>query len=146
METPYNKKKNALQGYKIEVLPEIGDFIIKLGHITGINVKKFICVDGEALLSLSKSEENEYCILNADFKDENGESLLKIVDNEWQSSLVNWDIECVGPKITIRKRKNKLSLVLNKKSDNFIEIERIKMKHRGVDIFYDGKKRKRIYI
>lgn len=139
MKLPYNIKNNCVNGYEIEVIPELGDFKIKLGNITGINVKNFLCVDGEPLLSLSKSEGNEYCILNADFKDKNGKSILKIVDNEWNSNLDNWDIECIGPKITIRDKNGTLDLVLNKKETNFIEIERINMKHRDIHIYYDGK-------
>ncbi|MGL4253108.1 MAG: hypothetical protein ACRCR2_03495, partial [Fusobacteriaceae bacterium] len=68
-----------------------------------------------------------------------GKSILKIIDNEWWCSKTNWDIEITGTKITIRECKGKYDLILNKKEDNFIEIERINMKHKDVNIYFDGK-------
>lgn len=139
MEIPYNLHADKVKGYEIEILPEIGPFKVKLGNIIGENVKNFLCVDGEPLLSLRKSEGNELCILNADFKNKQGESILKIIDNEWIASKESWDIECIGTKIIIREKKGEYNLILNKKNINFIEIERINMQHRGVQIFFDGK-------
>lgn len=138
MLNPYNLQKNEIKGYELEIIPSLGDFTVKLGNVTAINTKNFLCVDNEALLSFSKGEGNEMCILNANFKDKRGNSILRIVNNEWYSSILNWDMECIGTRIKIRETRGKYSLIFNKK-DNYIDIEYINIKHRGVKIFFDGK-------
>lgn len=108
---------------------------IKIGTLTCRSVEKLIEVDGESIFSIQKPEcEGAPFRISALLTDRDGREILKIIDNEWITTTDSWDVEVVGPRITIRKSLGDISLVLRTESPHSLIIERLEMEHRGVKI------------
>ena len=108
---------------------------IKIGTLSCENVDSLIRIDGECIFSVKKPEcEGAPFRINAYLADRDGNEVLKIVDNEWVTSISNWDVEVVGPRITIRKNLGDISLVLRTEAPHSLIVERLQMVHRGVQI------------
>jgi hypothetical protein len=108
---------------------------IKIGTLTCQSVESLIQIDGESIFSIKKPEcEGAPFRINAFLADRDGSEILKIVDNEWVTTTANWDVEVVGPRITIRKNLGDISLVLRTESPHSLIVERLEMVHRGVRI------------
>jgi hypothetical protein len=61
-----------------------------------------IRICGDEVFSISgPADLGQPFLLNARFFDQNGQPILDIVENEWRSSSENWDVEVVGPRISI---------------------------------------------
>lgn len=109
--------------------------IVKIGTLTCKNVESLIQIDGESILSIKKPEgEGTPFRINAYLTDRDGVEILKITDNEWVTSTSNWDVEVVGPKITIRKNLGDITLILRTEAPHTLIVERLEMIHRGVRI------------
>lgn len=72
-------------------------------------------------------------LLSGVFCDSVGRDALVIKDNEWSVSTGNWDVECVGPRITIRSGPGDIVLVLKLNPPHGIIVERINMLFEGLD-------------
>ncbi|MDN3685568.1 hypothetical protein QW180_26425 [Vibrio sinaloensis] len=111
---------------------------MKIGTLTcKKNVESLIQIDGESIFFYQKKPECEGAPfrINAYLADRDGaEVLKKITDNEWVTSTSNWDVEVVGPKITIRKALGDITLVLRTEAPHSLIVERLEMVHRGVKI------------
>lgn len=108
---------------------------IKIGTLLCRSVDSLIQVDGESIFSIKKPEcEGAPYRVNAFIADRDGREILKIVENEWVTTTKNWDVEVVGPRITIRKGLGDISLALRTESPHSLIIERLEMEHRGVKI------------
>ncbi|EPN8226804.1 SEC-C metal-binding domain-containing protein [Vibrio alginolyticus] len=108
---------------------------VKIGTLTCKNVESLIQIDGESIFSIKKPEcEGAPFRINAYLADRDGAEVLKITDNEWVTSTSNWDVEVVGPKITIRKALGDITLVLRTEAPHSLIVERLEMVHRGVKI------------
>ncbi|TCV17902.1 CRISPR-associated Cas5-like protein [Vibrio crassostreae] len=108
---------------------------VKIGTLTCKNVESLIQIDGESIFSIKKPEcEGAPFRINAYLADRDGTEVLKITDNEWVTSTSNWDVEVVGPKITIRKGLGDITLVLRTEAPHSLIVERLEMVHRGVKI------------
>lgn len=100
--------------------------------VTFYNCTHLIVVNGHPLFSiLPPQEENSPALLSGVFYDSDGRDALVIHENEWSVSTENWDVECIGPKITIRNAPGNIVLVLNLNPPQGITIERL-------DMFFDG--------
>ena len=87
--------------------------IVKIGTLTCKNVESLIQIDRESIFSIKKPEcEGAPFRIDALLADRDGIEILKIKDNEWMTSTSNWDVEVVGPKITIRKNLGNITLIL----------------------------------
>ena len=93
---------------------------IKLGTLICKNVDSLINIDGESIFSVKRPECTG--------------SPFRIVNNEWVTSTLNWDVEVIGAKITIRKNSGNISLVLRSEAPHTLIIERLEMMHHGVKI------------
>lgn len=108
---------------------------IKIGTLTCRSVETLIEVNGESIFSIQKPEcEGAPFRISALLADLDGREILKIVDNEWITTTNNWDVEVVGPRITIRKSLGNISLVLRTEPPHSLIIERLEMEHQGVKI------------
>ncbi|HDM8161811.1 TPA: SEC-C domain-containing protein [Vibrio harveyi] len=108
---------------------------VTIGTLTCKNVESLIQIDGESIFSIKKSEcEGAPFRINAYLADRDGVEVLKITDNEWITSTANWDVEVVGPKITIRKNLGDITLALRTEAPHSLIVERLEMVHRGVKI------------
>lgn len=68
--------------------------------------------------------------ISALFTDEHGCPVLRLVDNAWEGSTENWDIEVVGSRIAVRNRDGILSLKLRLEPPGVIVIEHLDMRFR----------------
>ncbi len=72
--------------------------------------------------------------ISANLKNSQGETILCILENEWQTSSDNWDCTVEGTRITIRSESRSIDLVLRVEPPNKIIIERLHMEHLGCTI------------
>jgi hypothetical protein len=112
---------------------------VRLGTNTFLNISKLINIFGDDVLSIDPPEEpNGPFRLSAEFRDENGTQIFTIDQNNWQTPAENWDVEIVGPKISIRERERKISLCLVSVPPTSLIVERMNMFHRGVQLSVDS--------
>ena len=108
---------------------------IVIGALRARNVKTLIRLYGDEILSIRPPDTaGSPFLVNAWLCDIEGNEVLKIVDNEWQTRAENWDVIVVGPRISIRRGPGDVVLVLRAEPPERLIIERINMFHRGVVI------------
>lgn len=108
---------------------------ITVGGFTGTNLDTLIEIFGTKVLSISAPAEAHMPFsINALVTDRNGNTILRIEDNEWQSSIENWDVETGGGKITIRHGPGDIILVIRSEPPNKLIFERLDMYHQGTSI------------
>lgn len=108
---------------------------IILGQLTCKDVRCLLCLDGDEIFSVSPPTALGLPFrINADIRDANGQTILRIVDNEWRSEVTNWDVDVIGPVITIRNAPRSISLALRSEPPDRIVIERLDMNHKGHSI------------
>ena len=91
------------------------------------------------LFSISSPEfEGESFRLSGHFTDANGVVTLVIKDNEWMAASDSWDVEVVGPRITIREKFRKVHLVLRADPPYGLIVEKVDMLLGGYRFFADG--------
>lgn len=101
--------------------------------VTFYDCAHLIMVNGRSLLSVRPPQEvSSPMLLSGVFCDSVGRDALVIKDNEWSVSTGNWDVECVGPRITIRSGPGDIVLVLKLNPPHGIIVERIDMLFEGV--------------
>lgn len=112
--------------------------IVYFGKTLFYSHKSILSIDNHDILSLSAPEQlgGPYK-LKALFYDIDSTPILSIEDNIWQGSIENWDIQCVGTRISIRQKKGDLSLVLNNIPREKIVIEKIRMRYKHYEIIGD---------
>ncbi|WP_082061111.1 hypothetical protein [Pseudomonas sp. MRSN 12121] len=105
---------------------------VKFAGVSFINCKVLVQVRGVDMLSVSPPEEPGAPFLLSGFlADATGATTLKIVDNVWSAGDSNWDVEVVGPLITIRRGPGDIALQVRAIPPHAISIERIDMQFEG---------------
>jgi hypothetical protein len=66
-------------------------------------------------------------LLSGVFVDTTGATRLIIVDNVWSAIDGNWDVEVVGPRITIRRGRGDIALKIKVMPPHTLAIEKIDM-------------------
>lgn len=66
--------------------------------------------------------------ISATFTDEAGIPVLELIENGWEGSTANWDIEIIGPRITVRSQSGTIPLRLRLDPPGIIVIERLDMR------------------
>lgn len=108
---------------------------IVLGRMRCTNVKTLISFDGESVLTILPPLSIGLPFrVNANLRNEVGNSVLEIVDNEWRTPITNWDVDISGALITIRRGLGDIVLVIKSEPPHRIVIERLNMYHRGHQI------------
>jgi len=103
---------------------------VAFGAVTFTAVTNLIEVNGQSILSLLPPEEGSaFYRLSGVFTDSTGKATLKIVDNEWSAGIENWDIECVGPRITVRSGPRDIALILKSEPPHRLVIEKLHMRY-----------------
>jgi len=109
--------------------------IIVLGTITFEETPILVEAFGDPLLKIDTPEEDGGPFrLSGIFYNNVGEEIFKIVENEWQGSTENWDIEIVGPQITIRRATREIALQIRTDPPSKLTIERLDMYYKGFRI------------
>jgi len=108
---------------------------IIFGTLKGKNIGTLIRVYGDEILSIAPPEqEGAPFLINAFLCDREGNVIFAIKNNEWVTPTSNWDVEVVGPRITIRKKLGDILLCLRSEPPHRLIIERLDMFHKGVQI------------
>lgn len=111
---------------------------VYFGRTLFYSQKSIISIDGNDILSLTQpSQPNEPYTLNAIFHNYDEKPILTIENNIWYGKLDNWDIQCVGTRISIRQKKGNFVLILNNIPRERLVVERIKMKFKQYEIVGD---------
>lgn len=101
---------------------------IKIGGFTLSNCMIPLQIHGSDLIRVQKPEKNGAPFrLSANLYNQNGKRTLIIDENEWIADTNNWDIETIGPRITIRESHRNVNLVIRALPPDGIAIERIQM-------------------
>ena len=94
---------------------------------------------GVDLLSFKPPEEpGSPFLLSGLLSDVTRATTLRIVDNEWFAGDENWDVEVVGPVITIRRGLGDIALKIRVMPPHALVIERIDMQCEGYFIKGEG--------
>lgn len=94
--------------------------------------RTLIQIRGVDVLSIRPPEEPGSPVLLSGFlADSTGATTLKIVDNEWSAGDENWDVEVVGPRITIRRGPGDIALQIRVLPPHKLTIERIDLQFEG---------------
>ena len=141
--------KSKQQGFSNEAF-DFGSEPIEI-QFAGVffkNCDHLIRVGTISILSLSNpEEEGSPYLISGRFGDETGAATLKIENNIWSVGADNWDVECVGSRITIRKGPGDIVLVLKSEPPYRLIVERLNMEFEGMyfrgnteklEISYDG--------
>lgn len=108
---------------------------IVLGHAEITDTSTILEVHGEQLIKVEPPEENGGPFrLSALFYDRLGKEIFRIVQNEWQGPITNWDIEIKGPKITIRDAPKEVILLIHAEPPDKLVIEKLDMFYKGARV------------
>lgn len=126
------KCKAKVQGFASKFLDFHSEPIkIQLAGFTFYDCRYLIVVNDVPLLAVSPPEVGgQPVLLTGRFADTTGKVSLTIEDNAFYANA--WDVECVGPRITIRKAKGDVSLVLRLEPPTGLVVEQLDMFFQGV--------------
>jgi len=106
---------------------------IAFAGVTFSDCDRLIEVNGFPILAIRPPEApSQPYRLSGRFADETGEITLKIEDNIWSAGADNWDVECIGPRITIRSGPRNVALILKAEPPTRLVIEKLNMQFEGV--------------
>jgi len=83
---------------------------------------------GQDLICVVPGRQGEPGMISAVFTDESGCEVLRLVENAWVGSLDNWDIEVVGQRLMVRRKRGEVSLQLRLDPAGRIVVERLDMR------------------
>ena len=130
-----NKAPKCLQqGYANEAF-DFGSkpITVEFAGVTFSNCEQLITVFGIPVLSIKEPEHHhEPFRLSGRFCDDAGAATLKIEDNVWSVGADCSDVECVGPRIIIRKEPREIVLQVKSEPPERLVIERLNMEFEGV--------------
>jgi len=108
---------------------------IILGSFTAYKVKVLVEIDGEEIFSVLPPERlGGPFRINARLSDPDGKPILEIVENEWRTFSENWDVELVGPRLSVRRNPGEIIMILRSEPPHRVVVERLQMQHRGTSI------------
>jgi hypothetical protein len=142
-----NKNPKCLQkGFSSEFFDINTDrFEVILGSSSWINPKTVLEISGEPLLQIEPPDAEEAPLrISAKFYDIAGNEIFRIIQNEWQSLITNWDIEVKGPRIKIRNAPRKIILVIRAEPPSRLVVERLNMFYKSTQII--GREGKEIKV
>lgn len=109
--------------------------IVMLGNNEFRRCKIILEIAGERVLWFNRPEyRDDGLCLNARIRNEKGEIVFEIIDNEWRIGDDLWDVDTSGNGILIRSRTCVFSLILRFKPPETIKIERADIQHRGTRV------------
>lgn len=126
------------QGYANEMFDfGVGGIEVLFAGISFTNCPDLIVVNDYPVLSIAPPEaQGEPFRLSGRFADRHGKTTLLIIENTFRSSVGNWDVEWVGPRLIVRRAAGEIALSLALHPPHRIDIERIDMFFKGV--FFRG--------
>lgn len=108
---------------------------VKFAGVKFHNCQHLIVVNEQPILSVKPSEHPDGpMLLSGVFCNSIGQETLLIHENEWHAKTDNWDVECIGARITIRSAPGEFALVIRMEVPGGLVIERLDMLYEGVRI------------
>lgn len=108
---------------------------IVLGTLTATHVRSLLTIDGEDVFSIAQPVvPHGPFTVNASLYDQGGRQTVKIVSNEFQAEVSNWDVEITGPRVTVRSAPGKFDLVIRMEPPHRLVIERLDMVYKNLSI------------
>lgn len=109
---------------------------ISLGGALFVNPRAVLSIMGEELFSVERPEEPGAPFrISGRFYNSAGELMFRIVENEWQGRIENWDIEIAGKTITIRRDHREIALKMTVVPRQDLRIDPLDMSYQGVRVF-----------
>lgn len=106
-----------------------GDAVLAFGDLVyAPAVQTVLRFYGDNLIQLSPGADGDPGAISAVFTDDDGNCVLELEENEWVGSLDAWDIEVVGPRISVRKRLGVIALQLRLDPPGRVVVERLDMR------------------
>jgi hypothetical protein len=94
-----------------------------------------IQVRGENILQFDPPEDgSKVTRISASLRDSAGSQFLRIVENEWQVIIGNWDFQFIGNRYIFKDAFNAPMLILRMEPPNFIAIELLRTSVEGMPI------------
>lgn len=116
-----------------------GEFRLKLGDsistYSGLKEGETFApfaIDGQPVISFTNDQGD--ILLNFDFKDERGNTILLVENSELILSVGFWDIEWIGQKLTLRESERSVLLELVLSPPGMVSIDRGFLQYNGVEI------------
>lgn len=111
---------------------------VRLGTLTALRPRTILRVFGENVIEVAPPEQTGGPFrISAVFSDKEGREIFRIKDNVWETPIGNWDVEIVGPRITLRSAPRALLLQLRVEPPDLLVIERLEMYYQGTHINCD---------
>lgn len=111
---------------------------IRIGGIEIHNCKYILVINDMPLISiLPPLEEGQPVRVSGFFTDGDGNQTLTLLNNEWSADTGSWDVESIGPVITIRSGPRNISLKIRLNPPHSLSIEQLQMKFEGYYIKCD---------
>ncbi|NOS72267.1 MAG: HNH endonuclease [Verrucomicrobia bacterium] len=111
---------------------------IIIGDITIYRPDYVLRMFGRNLLELKGAETPGGPVrISGWFYDGSDKLMSAVEDNCWKGPIENWDIETIGPRITIRRGPGDIALVLRTEARKALIIERLDMFYQGVRVYAD---------
>ncbi len=112
---------------------------LRFGGVLLKNCQTPIQVGGYPLISIKPPEgPGAPFLFSGTFTDSKGEVTLVIEDNEWKAYTRSWDVQVLGPRITIREGHRKIHLVLKANPPDELVVERLSMLLAGMKFEANG--------
>lgn len=108
---------------------------IVLGTLVTMNVRSLLTIDGEDVFSIAPPlvSHGPFSV-NASLYDKDGRQTIKIVSNEFQAEVSNWDVEITGPRVAVRSGPGNFDLVIRMEPPHRLVIERLNMVYKNFSI------------
>lgn len=105
---------------------------IHIGPMTAVDCESIILVNSRPVLWVRPPEEVGGPVrIGAEMRNEQGEVIFSIVDNEWRVQNESWDVEVVGKKTTIRNGPRQIALVIRTEPPSDFYVDRLDMSIEG---------------
>ncbi len=113
---------------------------VMLGTASFEGVVNALVIDNEAILRIEKISPNtgEFG-LSALLRDRDHRPVLRINQNEWIASSTEWDVQQVGPRLTIRSARSNILLCIRSDPPSRIAFERGNLFHKGFEVGFDDR-------
>jgi hypothetical protein len=115
--------------------------VVALGSIVMLGHGPLLTVDGEPLLTVS-SDPTRGMILSGRLYDQVGQLAVSIERNTLVTRSETWDVELVGPLITIRSGPNQITAVIRLHPPHSVHVERLDFAYKGWRFYVDAARAK----
>jgi len=108
--------------------------IVKFGASEWSNTPTIIEAFDETILGFTLEPRSGLLEISGVFHDDDDHEIFRIEKNEWRGDSSYFDIETVGPRLTIRKQSKTIALQIYVEPPNLFVVEEINMLYRGARI------------